>query len=82
MARGSGTLLLLLLLMTGSAGNPLPPQLFDVMAGDGMLGSGDGVSDILREWFGRDMAFLMHCIYGNGANKMRVQMKTEGLTSV
>lgn len=66
MARGSDTLLLPLLL-TESAGNPLPPQLFDVMAGDGMLGSGDGVSDTLRKWFGRDVASLMRRIYGNGA---------------
>lgn len=45
MAKGSDTVLLVLLL--GSSGNPLPLQLLDVMAGDGMLDSGDGVSDTL-----------------------------------
>lgn len=36
----------------GSDSNPLLLllQLFDVMAGDGMLDSGDGVSDTLEEW--------------------------------
>lgn len=42
MARGSDTL------PPGSDGTPLPP--FDETAGDGVLDSGDGVSDTLEEW--------------------------------
>lgn len=41
MARGSDTL------PPGSDGTPLPP--FDETAGDGVLDSGDGVSDTLEE---------------------------------
>lgn len=51
MACGTATVL-----PTGSATNPLPlwletgPELVDVMAGDGILGMGGGVSVILKEW--------------------------------
>lgn len=68
MFRGSDTLLML-----GSDSNPLPMQLLDVMAGDGMLNSGGGVSGTLQAW--EEHLVWMCLVY------KRDQVAADGLTS-
>lgn len=73
MATGSDALPLPL--PPGSDSNPLLLQLFDVMAGDGMLDSGDGVSDTLEEWQEHGACFFFICLI-NGTSGQKKPNKS------